>query len=400
MGFWLIVLGSVFLGAIACGIYLVTHVMKFRFMRRLRDERGIGRVSVIFISLGIILVPVGVLLIALGTMNAVICVIHLALFWIVCDLVAFVVRKLRKTDGEGAGIRNAQDDAVKSRKPYVAGICAVALCLLYLTCGWILAHQVSAKEYELATAKELHDSNDSDSSRGLRIIQFADAHIGTTFDASGFEKAVCKMAEYRPDIVVITGDFVDNDTPEEDFVACCEALGELRANTQYGIYYVYGNHDKSFVSNMLNARGGARVAEELKKNGVVVLEDEAVLIDGRFYVIGRQDFSRGEGPGGRASIASLTQDLDRSKYMIVLDHQPRDYSLEAAAGVDLVLSGHTHGGQMLPLAPLVGLLGSNDLVYGHERRDGTDFIVTSGISDWAIAFKTGCRSEFVVIDVK
>lgn len=73
--------------------------------------------------------------------------------------------------------------------------------------------------------------------------------------------------------------------------------------------------------------------------------------------------------------------------------------LIAGAKVDLVLSGHTHGGQMLPLAPLVRKLGSNDMVYGYERRDNTDFIVTSGISDWEIKFKTGCKSEFVVVDV-
>lgn len=85
--------------------------------------------------------------------------------------------------------------------------------------------------------------------------------------------------------------------------------------------------------------------------------------------------------------------------MIVLDHQPRDYEAQAAAKVDLVLSGHTHGGQMLPLAPLVRKLGSNDMVYGYEKRDNTDFIVTSGISDWEIKFKTGCKSEFVVVDV-
>ena len=88
-------------------------------------------------------------------------------------------------------------------------------------------------------------------------------------------------------------------------------------------------------------------------------------------------------------------------YSIVLDHQPRDYAAETASNVDLVLSGHTHGGQMIPLMQLIRRFHIvDDNVYGLERRENTDFIVTSGISDWAIQFKTGCRSEYVIIDVQ
>ena len=68
--------------------------------------------------------------------------------------------------------------------------------------------------------------------------------------------------------------------------------------------------------------------------------------------------------------------------------------------MDLVLSGHTHGGQLFPFNNLGKWLGFNDAIYGYERLDNTDFIVTSGISDWELLFKTGCRSEFVVIDIK
>ncbi|MDE6965570.1 MAG: serine/threonine protein phosphatase, partial [Clostridiales bacterium] len=105
------------------------------------------------------------------------------------------------------------------------------------------------------------------------------------------------------------------------------------------------------------------------------------------------------GNGNRAEISELTKDLDDGKYQIVINHQPTDYANETAAGVDLVLSGHTHGGQMFPIGLVSDLFGLNDMVYGHEKRGATNFIVTSGISDWAIDYKTGCFSEFVVIDV-
>lgn len=72
------------------------------------------------------------------------------------------------------------------------------------------------------------------------------------------------------------------------------------------------------------------------------------MIDDRFYLVGRQDASEEKDfGGGRAAISDLTKNLDKDKYTIVLDHQPSDYEAEAAAGVDLVLSGHTHGGQLI-----------------------------------------------------
>ena len=91
--------------------------------------------------------------------------------------------------------------------------------------------------------------------------------------------------------------------------------------------------------------------------------------------------------------------LDSNKYSIVLDHQPSDYDAQEAAGVDLVLSGHTHGGQLFPFNYMGYWTGLDDKTYGLEKRTNTNFIVTSGISDWAIKFKTGCKSEYVVIDV-
>ena len=92
--------------------------------------------------------------------------------------------------------------------------------------------------------------------------------------------------------------------------------------------------------------------------------------------------------------------LDSEKYIVVLDHQPSDYDAEAAAGADLVLSGHTHGGQFIPVLRAGVWLGLDDLHYGLEHRLNTTFIVSSGISNWAFHFKTGCVAEYVVIDIQ
>ena len=95
----------------------------------------------------------------------------------------------------------------------------------------------------------------------------------------------------------------------------------------------------------------------------------------------------------------LTAELDDSRYQIVLDHQPNDQQAQQLCGVDLVLSGHTHGGQMIPIGWIGEAMGANDQTYGLERRGNTCFIVNSGLSDWAIPCKTGTMSEFGVIDI-
>ena len=166
-----------------------------------------------------------------------------------------------------------------------------------------------------------------------------------------------------------------------------------------GVYYSFGNHDKGYGEASSRGYTGDDLIAELQKNGVVVLQDEAVLIDERFYIVGRQDKSEESRSGHRSSMGELTVELDSSKYIIVMDHQPNDYEAQAASRVDLVLSGHTHGGQLIPINDVGILIGANDATYGLETRNDTNFIVTSGISDWEILFKTGCRSEFVVVDI-
>ena len=126
------------------------------------------------------------------------------------------------------------------------------------------------------------------------------------------------------------------------------------------------------------------------------VRDTAELMDDRFYLVGREDRSR----AGRKTMAELLDGLDRDKYLIVLDHQPNDYAAEAAAGADLVLSGHSHGGQLITITYVDEWFGMLDRTYGWERREETDFIVTSGISCWEILFKTGTRSEYVLITVE
>lgn len=191
------------------------------------------------------------------------------------------------------------------------------------------------------------------------------------------------------------GDFVDDDTSKDDMLHCCEALGKLK--TRYGVYFVYGNHDEGYWRD--NGRGYtlADLDRELEANNVKILCDETVNVVGNVDICGRLDKSRSK---DRMSASDLMKHSKPADYFICLDHEPNDYAAEAQSRMDMVISGHTHGGQFLGLGTLGVLLGANDAYYGYEKRNMTDFIVSSGIADWAIKFKTGCISEYIVINIK
>ena len=361
MNFFAIVFPLVFLLGAAGILYLGLRLQKYPPFRGKR--RAIRLLSFPVIPLAAYLVT---LLLGMSTFNVVLLLLHLVVFWLLCDLGWWIAEKIRK----------------KKPRRYYAGIAAIALTVIYMGAGWFFAHHVFVKEYHLTTEKEVGR---------LCVVQITDSHLGVTLSGEDFAREMEKVQSQNPDLVVITGDFVDDDSSKEDMLTACEALGELK--TTYGVYFIYGNHDDGYF------RKGTFTPAELQKalidNGVVILEDETVLIDNRFYLVGRKDRSARD----RLSMEELTRDLDPAKYTLVLDHQPTDFEAQTEAKADLVLSGHTHGGHIFPTG-LVGVwFGGNDLCYGMEVRESSTFIVSSGISGWAMPFKTGCISEIVVIRV-
>ena len=420
---WAFIFIFMFAAFIAACIYLITRVRKFAWVGRLAKDR---KWLSILISAAVCAVFILVLSLTMGYINAIIVTIYMILFWLVCELVFWLAGKVKNrtkvTADETAKsntIKNnaVENDAIKhnttendaaendvvennaesnikpqKRNIYYAGITAIVVTIVYMSWGWYQAHNVWQKDYTIHTDKEVGS---------IKLALIADSHTGTTFDGDGFAEHVKEIQAQDPDAVLIAGDFVDDDTSLSDMKKCCEALGTL--DTKYGVYYVFGNHDKGYYASERRGYDGDDIIAEVEKNGVTVLQDETVLIGGSFYITGRQDLSEVTDRGGsRADIEDLVKELDDDKYQIVMDHQPADYANEKAAGVDLVLSGHTHGGQMLlmKLFQEITGMGGNDQIYGLEDLDGSDFLVTSGISDWAIKFKTGCRSEYVIIDIQ
>lgn len=371
---WGIVIVLVLIAMVAVVLFLLSRIRKLGIVSRMakgnRNKAGL-------ISVAIFVVPCILLALVMGSLNTIMVCFHLCAIWIVLTIVQFLIRKLRRST----------DSRDRTAVP------ALIITVIYMSVAAFLCFNVSEKQYSIPTAKEIGT---------LRIVLLSDAHVGTTFSGKELETYVGRINEYEPDIVVITGDFVDESTTREDMIDACAALGKL--DTEYGTYLVFGNHDLSY--RRADDGSGRSFADEelyshLENNSVIVLEDEIVSPDDRFCIVGRRDRSADSfADAGRADMMTLTADLDTNKYIIVLDHQPGDYEAQAASPADLVLSGHTHGGQFFPLNFLGELMGATDFTYGHLRRDDTDFIVSSGIGDWALWFRTGCSSEFVIIDIE
>lgn len=372
MTMWLMIMYVTLALTGSCLIYLCKRVAQFTFFYKLTCCYPKIRFSLSAVLVFVIFTVIGI---CLNFMNAVVCAIYFAFCWLVTDFLFWVLYRFKILD--------------KENTKNISGLMAICFSLAALGTGWYLDHHVWKTEYVFYSDKLSHD---------IKIIGFADAHVGTTFNADGFTKHMAKIQKQNPDLVIVAGDFVDDDTSRENMVAASKALGKIK--TTYGVYFVFGNHDNGYYGAARRGFSGQELVEELKKNGVKVLRDDTELIADTLYIIGRRDYSvKREMRGTRSSMAELTADLDKNKFIFVADHQPADYENQAKSEVDMVFSGHTHGGQLFPFNQVGKWIGANDLIYGHEKRNKTDFIVTSGISDWAIKFKTGTKSEYVVINL-
>ncbi len=340
-------------------VYLIKRFRKFTFIDKIKNKK---------LKLLISLSPLMLFFIFafFDLVNTIVIGFYIFIIFALTDIISLLVLKL-----------------FKKRLSYnITGLISIITAILYLSHAYFLATNIIQTNYSIDTKKNIEN---------FRIVQISDTHIGSIFSGDVFISYMNRINALNPDIVVITGDFIDDDTAYDDMLKATFALGTLKA--KYGVYFIYGNHDKGYYNSKKDTH--QNLERELEKNDVIVLEDDVKNITDNIYLIGRKDSQ----DLNRLSISDITKDLDKEKYMIVLDHEPNDYENEKSSKVDLVLSGHTHGGQLYPLGQIGLMLKINDMVYGMKKIDDTVFIVNSGMGDWRIKFKTHTVSEYVVIDI-
>jgi len=218
----------------------------------------------------------------------------------------------------------------------------------------------------------------------VKIVALSDLHLGHNIGRDEFAGWVELINKENPDIVLFAGDVIDFDV--RPLVEQNMAEVFKRIKSKYGVYTIMGNHE--YIS------GGNNSVEFFASAGVQLLRDKAELIDNKFYVVGRDDRS----DYGRKSIWELTEPLDKTKPIIVLDHQPYDLDAVVPAGVDLQISGHTHHGQVWPISWITDAI--YEVAHGYKQKDNTHFYVSSGMGLWGGKYRIGTQSEYVVVNLK
>lgn len=233
---------------------------------------------------------------------------------------------------------------------------------------------------------------------GYRIVQISDLH-NAKFGKNN-QKLVGRIRECEPDMIVLTGDLVDsNHTNVDRAVQFVDEIVKICP-----VYYVTGNHEywleKSEYDELMDGLIGA---------GVVILDDQVVEIsrgDAKFRLVGLDDKSLADGTLGTLLNNThnvVHEDSDEREFTVVLAHEPQYFARYAGTGVDLVLSGHAHGGQFrLPfvggiVAPDQGFL--PEYTAGEYYMNGTEMIVSRGLGNSVIPVRLFNFPEIVCVEL-
>ena len=302
-----------------------------------------------------------------------------------CDL---LIRKILKKKDEKA--EKTYENSTLRKWLYSSGLVPVLVTAVIMICGVITMNNVIATTYEVQTEKALRPE-------GYRVVMIADSHYGV---AGSYEDLVIKADEISslsPDAVILCGDIVDETTEPAQVDEIFDAFGGIR--TAYGVYFVWGNHDRS--SAALHTQFSEEYLRNvIAENGITILEDEVLNINDDLVIVGREDKYEAKKGKDRKPMEVLMQDGDRSRFVICADHQPSSFEEESRCGVDLILSGHTHGGQIWPARQVEEILALDDGIYGRYEIGNTTAIVTSGFYGWSWPVKSGVPSEYVVVDIR
>lgn len=291
-----------------------------------------------------------------------------------------------------------------NRKKYIkSAIVLLIVIALLLFCSYQNRHL----ETTYYTYKAEHLDAEFD---GYRIVQISDLH-NAKFGKDN-QKLVDRIRECEPDMIVLTGDLVDsNHTNVDRAVQFVDEIVKICS-----VYYVTGNHEY-----WLEASEYDELMSGLTGAGAVILDDQVVEIsrgDAKFRLVGLDDRSLSDGTlealfsdesighdqAGQKEETADNENSEKKEFTVVLAHEPQYLARYASAGVDLVLSGHAHGGQFR--LPFVGGIVAPDQGFfpeytaGEYYMDGTEMIVSRGLGNSVIPVRLFNYPEIVCVELK
>ncbi len=266
----------------------------------------------------------------------------------------------------------------------------ITLTILFLITIWLLYTNLvfTTTTYKIVNSKIPSNFN------GYKIIQISDLH---NFNWRG--RLARKVKQEKPDIIVITGDFVDSS--HTDIATAMKFIEKVKSVCT--IYYVTGNHE-AWLDNAYT-----ELEQKLENSGVTIMHDEALFIEKdsqKIQLIGLKDPDFTNSVDEYAVVNKVLKDkilelIDPDYYNITLSHRPERFIEYVESGTNLVLTGHAHGGQFrLPF--IGGLIAPNQGFFpkytsGIHHDEQTDMIVSRGLGNSIIPVRINNMPELVVI---
>lgn len=280
----------------------------------------------------------------------------------------------------------------------IAGSVCAFLILGLSFYGIFHAKKIKTVSYQITIPKAAENTS------SLKVVLLADTHFGCSVGRKQAKRIVEQINQEKPDLVCIAGDIFDN---EFDAISHPEELAEIlkKIKSKYGVFACWGNHDlnEPILAGFTFGKShphyeDPRMDSFLSQAGIRLLDDEAVLLDNKFYLIGRRDYSRCKKVNGsRKTPAQLTEKLNRSKPILMMDHQPKELTEIAESGVDLDLCGHTHDGQIFPANLVTHFSWENSC--GYLKKGNLHNIVTAGAGIWGPNMRIGTSSEICSVTI-
>lgn len=382
---------------IAVGIYLLLRVYHwtFSFAKPLNAKRFKIPFSIIYIFCLISPVLAG----WLPKNTITILIRRLSTYWMgvmlymlltvsIIDLLRLILKRTR--------LKNSM--LFTSKGLVTIGCIAAVILGSVCTYGYYNARNIKHKTYGITVDKQCKGNEN------LKIALVADLHMGYSIGVKEIKQMVNKINALNADVVVIAGDIFDNryeslDDPEE----ITRQLKSIKS--KYGVFATYGNHDieEQILMGFTFGSGkdktnGKEMNQMLSNANITLLRDESILVNDSFYLVGRRDFQKpSTSDGSRLSPEELTENLDKTKPIIFVDHEPSELQEIADAGADIDLSGHTHDGQLFPGNIMVKFAWENPC--GMIKKDSMYSIVTSGVGVYGPFMRVGTDSEICEINI-
>lgn len=248
----------------------------------------------------------------------------------------------------------------------------VVLMTAIFTYGYFHYKHKYREDIRLTTEKSM--------AKPIKLVMMSDLHLGYHNRREELRRWVDMMNEEHADAILIAGDIIDMSMRPLKEERMYEEFKRLNAP----VYACLGNHE--YYSGEPDAQ------KFYEQAGIHLLRDSCAVVDD-LCVIGRDDRTNQH----RKTLTDIMKQADRSKFTILLDHQP--YHLEQAERqkIDFQFSGHTHHGQVWPISWITENI--YECAFGAHQRGGTRYYVSSGIGIWGGKFRIGTRSEYIVATI-